>query len=132
MVPAIPQPNLNLDRLAAQRAQQLIHDTLGQNAGDIDNSVTKALGVLQENGFYACFLFLFSKNPTGSDAIARELVGLVHALGFGWPLPNWQDRTAVLAFVTNHVTADLERMILAKETAEQMLIYARYGAKARD
>jgi len=29
------------------------------------------------------------------------------------------------------VTGSLERLLLAKETLEQMLIYARYGAKAR-
>jgi hypothetical protein len=30
------------------------------------------------------------------------------------------------------VTKDLDRLLLAREVLEQMLIYARYGAKARD
>ena len=34
--------------------------------------------------------------------------------------------------ISEKVTIDLERLLLVKETLEQMLIYARYGAKARD
>jgi len=30
------------------------------------------------------------------------------------------------------VTQDLDRLLPAREVLEQMLIYARYGAKARD
>ncbi len=39
---------------------------------------------------------------------------------------------AMLAYLAEKVTGDpsLERLLLAKETLEQMLIYARYGAKA--
>jgi hypothetical protein len=37
----------------------------------------------------------------------------------------------VLGHISEKVTVDLERLLLAKETLEQMLIYARYGAKAR-
>jgi len=36
-----------------------------------------------------------------------------------------------LKYITDKVTTDLERLLLAKEVLEQMLIYARYGAKAR-
>lgn len=133
MLPQVPQqPGLNLDRLAAQHAQAIINDTRHLKAGDIDNTVTKALGVLQESGFYACFLFLYAKKRDGADTVREEIVALLQSLGFGWPRPNSLDERPVLAFVTDHVTADLERLILAKETAEQMLIYARYGAKARD
>jgi len=31
-----------------------------------------------------------------------------------------------------YLTADLHRLLLAKEALEQMLIYARYGAKAAE
>jgi hypothetical protein len=131
MVPPIQQPGLNLDRLAAQHAQELINDTRTIDASKIDNAVTKALGVLQERGFYACFLFLFAKDPDGADTVVRELLNLLQGLGFGWQRPTQINDRTVLAYVTDHVTVNLERMMLAKETAEQMLIYARYGAKAR-
>jgi hypothetical protein len=47
----------NLDRLAAQHAQAVVQ------SGDqnIETTVTKALGVLQEHGVYACFLYLLAK-----------------------------------------------------------------------
>lgn len=51
----------NLDRLAAKYAQQIIANTKAKKASDIDNTITKALGVLQEDGVYACFLYLLAK-----------------------------------------------------------------------
>jgi hypothetical protein len=37
-----------------------------------------------------------------------------------------------LPFISEQVTQDLDRLLPAREVLEQMLIYARYGAKARD
>ncbi|WP_421658973.1 hypothetical protein [Leptothermofonsia sp. ETS-13] len=64
------------------------------------------------------------------------MLSLLEKLGFGWkkPMENGKpDLSAdvVLKHVTDHITQDLERLLLTKETLEQMLIYARYGAKAR-
>lgn len=47
-------------------------------------------------------------------------------------IPNPNDPQSVLKYISNPVTTNLERLLLAKETLEQMLIYARYGAKARE
>jgi len=38
----------------------------------------------------------------------------------------------VLKFVTDQICGDLNRLLLVKQLWEQTLIYARYGAKARD
>ena len=46
---------VNLDYLSAQCAQELVCEH------DIEIAATKALGVLQENGVYACFLYLLAK-----------------------------------------------------------------------
>lgn len=118
----------NLDRLAAQRAQAIISRTGDK---DMDNIVTKALGVLQEDGVYACFLYLLAKEKgNGGDVVVEEMLNLLDRLGFGWGKPG-KNTEEVLKHVTDKVTANLERLLLAKETLEQMLIYARYGAKAR-
>lgn len=124
--------NPNLDRLAAERAQEIIRRTSGKKASDIDNTITKSLGVLQENGVYACFLYLLAKEKENSDVVVGEMLNLLDGLGFGWGKPTNSEAEAVLKHLTEKVTADLERLLLAKETLEQMLIYARYGAKARD
>ncbi len=119
----------NLDRLAAKYAQEVI-----KNSKDIDieNTVTKALGVLQENGVYACFLYLMAKeNEKVEKVVVNNMLGLLDELNFGWGKPNNpSDNKEVLEYIINKVTVDLERLLLAKETLEQMLIYARYGAKA--
>ena len=121
----------NLDRLAAQHAQAIINATRERKASDVDNTVTKALGVLQENGVYACFLYLLAKEGDNGRVVVREMLNLLDSLNFGWSKPNDDSPESVLSHITERVTVDLERLLLAKETLEQMLIYARYGAKAR-
>lgn len=124
----------NLDRLAAQHAQEVIRRAVAEKnaeAGKIDNTVTKALGVLQENGVYSCFLYLLAKEKENGDIVVEEMLSLLDSLGFGWGKPTNKSAEAVLRHIAEKVTVDLERLLLAKETLEQMLIYARYGAKAR-
>lgn len=120
---------LNLDRLAAQCAQEIIRRT--SEASDVDNTITKALGVLQENGIYACFLYLLAKEKENGRVVVEEMLNLLEGLGFSWGKPNDKSTEKVLSHITEKVTVNLERLLLAKETLEQMLIYARYGAKAR-
>jgi hypothetical protein len=122
----------NIDRLAAQHAQSIITNTKNQKASDIENTVTKALGVLQEDGVYACFLYLLAKEKANGQAVVQEMLNLLQELGFGWNKPQKDDLTSsvILKHITDNVTQDLERLLLTKEILEQMLIYARYGAKA--
>ncbi len=121
----------NLDRLAAQHAQAIISRTTDKKASEVDNTVTNALGVLQENGVYACFLYLLAKEGKNGAVVVAEMLDLLDGLGFGWGKPTGNSPEEVLSYISEKVTVDLERLLLAKETLEQMLIYARYGAKAR-
>lgn len=122
----------NLDRLVAQYAQAIIRRTSDkQEVSDVDNTITKALGVLQENGVYACFLYLKAKEKDNGDVVIEEMLNLLDSLGFGWGKPATNKVEDVLHHLMEKVTVNLERLLLAKETLEQMLIYARYGAKAR-
>jgi len=125
----------HLDRLAAHHAQEIVRQTDKGQAADMDNTVTKALGVLQEDGIYACALFL--KSRTGDEkkranVVMDEMLKLLDGLGFGWGQPSSTKAEDILRHISGKVTGgNLERLLLAKETLEQMLIYARYGAKAR-
>ncbi|HEC35022.1 MAG TPA: hypothetical protein ENI39_00620 [Anaerolineae bacterium] len=123
----------NLDRLAAQTAQQIIAETTGFKASEVDNLTTKSLGVLQENGVYAATLFLHSR--TGPDAkvapsVRRHLLKLVASEIIEKDPPEDKAEKA-LRFVTEHIAGDLDTLFLVKQVWEQTLIYARYGAKAR-
>jgi hypothetical protein len=127
----------NLDRLAAQTAQAIITNTKDKKANDVENTVTKALGVLQEDGVYACFLYLLAKEKENGKVVIEEMLNLLEGLRFGWSKPMENGKVdlrpdVVLKYITDHVTQDLERLLLTKETLEQLLIYARYGAKARE
>lgn len=121
----------NLDYLAATRAQKIIKRTSEKaSARDVDNAVTKALGVLQENGVYACFLYLLAKEKDLGKIVVEEMLDVLQNLG--WNKPSSLTPDVVLRHISENVTRDLERLLLAKEVLEQTLIYARYGAKARD
>jgi hypothetical protein len=138
----------NLDRLAAQYAQAVVTNTKDRKSSDVENTVTKALGVLQEDGVYASFLYLLAKEQaskedkkknkkSAGEVLIKHMLDLLEKFDFGWDKPKKEDGKAdlspdaVLKYVIDHVTQDLERLLLAKETLEQMLIYARYGAQAR-
>lgn len=130
--PTAAQP-LNLDKLAAQHAQAIIAGTNGHKAGDVDNTVTKALGVLQENGLYAFFLFLRSRSREAekerAGVISDKALSLLSEMRLGWR-PR-RPAEGVLDYVGDAMLDDLDSLLLARQTLEQMLVYARYGAKAR-
>jgi len=138
----------NLDYLAAKHSQEIIRRVVekeetqknrGQGekkskqqlASELDNTVTKALGVLQENGIYACFLYLLAKEKDIGKVVIGEMLNLLEELPFEWRKPADDSTEEVLGYISEKVTADLERLLIAKDTLERMLIYARYGAKAR-
>jgi len=118
---------LNLDQRAAQYAQKIVAD--GQKG--LENLITKTLGVLQEQGVYACLLFLFSRT-----SIEKSLADVTrpHFYNLLKELPVFQqseinDQNG-LQFFSDTVCSDMDTLLLVKELYEQTLIYARYGAKA--
>lgn len=132
----------NLDYLAATHAQVVISQTKEVEKSTIENAITKVLGVLQEQGVYACFVFALSRaksDNTESQSmkiIVGKMASLLKALDFEVTFKESaktyeEGAGATLKQVAENVTKDLERLLLARDVLEQMLIYARYGAKAR-
>ncbi len=137
----------NLDYLAATHAQAIISQTKRVEKSTVENAITKVLGVLQEQGVYACFVFALSRAKSDTDksnntepksmrVIVGEMASLLKALDFEVTFKESaktyeEDAGDTLKQVAENVTKDLERLLLAKDVLEQMLIYARYGAKAR-
>jgi len=124
----------NLDLLAAQSAQSIIDETKGQEASNVENVITKVLGVLQENGVYAALLYLYSRSNATEKPIAKKtrekLLDLMKEFELSVPA-NREEASPALKFLTDQVCNDLDRLLLVKQVWEQTLIYARYGAKAR-
>lgn len=128
-------PEHNLDYLAAQYAQKVI-ESLKNDPKKAEISLTKALGVLQENGVYACFLYLRAREDNGNKIIA-QMRNLLKALGLKDKPQDEPEKALGLKDepqddleYARQLTTHLPNLLLAKEALEQMLIYARYGAKA--
>jgi hypothetical protein len=122
----------NLDLHAAQTAQAMIREAekVGK-AQDTENLITKVLGVLQENGVYACVLFLYARTSDGRIAkeVSKQLLLMTDKLDLTPPTKtdDWREG---LKFVSDQICSDLDRLLLVRQLWEQTLIYARYGAKA--
>ncbi len=124
----------DLDLLAANASQDIITQTERQGASDVENLITKALGVLQENGVYAALLYLYSRSNATEKPVAEptrvRLLSLLTELSL--PALDRNDARSALKFLTDNVCNDLDRLLLVKQLWEQTLIYTRYGAKARE
>jgi hypothetical protein len=128
---------LNLDLYAAETAQDIIGAIKGREPQTAENLITKALGVLQENGVYACALFLYaarSADQETADKVRNKLLQMSEKLVL--PSDNTKERKEArdwkegLRFVSSHICSDLDKLLLVRQVWEQTLIYARYGAKA--
>jgi hypothetical protein len=124
--------NLKLDFEAARIAQTIIETAKEKNIENkiTENLITKTLGVLEENGVYACMLYLCSRSKE------KEIAKIIRPNLFEWnkilDLEKPSDRAdETLKFVANHICHDLDILFLVKELWERTLIYSRYGAKAR-
>ncbi len=136
------KPENNLDFLAAKHAQKLVKEVMegcknkpkDNDIGKLENSITKTLGVLQENGVYACFLYLYAREKDFGDRIARHILNLLAESAFNFPSqPQEQDKrnhNDILQYISERLTGNLPNLLLAREALERFLIYARYGAKA--
>lgn len=120
---------LNLDRLCAQYGWEMarqVHETLGKNA---ENHITKSLGVLQEDGVYAFFLYQRSRSDgnlgqRAANLLADEKIDLL--------AKDTTDTDQALAEIRkpNGLADHIDALLLAKRLLEQALIYARYHVKA--
>ncbi len=153
---------LNLDKLAAQTAQAIVQDVLKEAQKEAEKEAskqgksqeetkiaiqglqkkrietlgrlsTKALGVLQSQGVYACMLFLYSRSSDESKvapSIRRQLLKALEEIPGLSNIPN-DNASEALSFFTEQVAGNsLDTLLLIRDLYEQTLIYARYGAKA--
>jgi len=89
---------------------------------------------LQENGVYACMLYLYSRTSVADKAVgkktSKQLLKLTENIGKK-PPPDSATNDDVLLFLTDEICTDLDTLLFVKQLWEQTLTYARYGAKAR-
>ena len=133
---------MNLDLEAARNSQILINETsediikTGSNNGrkptknEVENLITKTLGVLQENGVFGCILYLDSRTSWTEKAIGRKIKERLFNITKDNIITGENDD--IYEYLEKQICSDLDRLILTKQLWEQTLTYARYGAKARE
>jgi hypothetical protein len=122
----------NLDRLCAEYGYKFakeIKKALNSDAKKAESLITKALGVLQEQGLYAFALFCKSRGSTEKEGaekmkeITTEL--LKDKLGL---ISNGDLLDGIRK--DNGLASKLDDLLLAIQVLEKSLIYAKYHAKA--
>lgn len=116
----------NLDSLCAEYGNAIVKNTTEpKQVKELENLITKSLGVLQENGVYAYFLYLAYRkaNPIKEQSLAllcHNKIELINSI-------DGKDHFDKI----RELTEDLDKLLFARQLLDQMLIYARYHAKAK-
>jgi len=124
---------LNLDRLCARYGWEIARQTRVALKKNAENHITKSLGVLQEDGVYAFFLYQASRGERekkGAEALRAQAHALLQAAQISVFDRIADSLEAVRGSNASRGLADdVDSLFLAKCLLEQALIYARYHAK---
>ncbi len=115
----------NLDAHCARKAQEIVGLADGKRDKDLENRITDALAVLEEQGIYACYLYLRYQKQT---KVWCHLAALLRDPEVGGLLESSNGPDDAQALIA--LTDDLHKLVLAKQLMQQTLIYARYGLRA--
>jgi len=124
----------NLDKLCAKYGYEFakeVSQDFNSDAKKAESLLTKALGVLQEQGLYAFALFCESRGSAESNG-AKKITEITTKLLNELNLISNTNNTDLLEEIRkdNGLASRLEDLILAIQMLEKSLIYARYHAKA--
>ncbi len=122
----------NLDKICAEYGYKFANEVVNAFSNDAkkaENLLTKALGVLQEQGIYAFILFCKSRGSSEKPSAEKIETTTKEIL---------KDKLQLIANgdilqeirKENGLASKLEDLILAIQVLEKSLIYARYHAKA--
>lgn len=115
----------NLDLACAGLGRELAELKAGNKP--IEEKVfTHALAVLEEQGPYACFLYLQAREGEAGEEITKrsaQFLGKVLNLNTGGKKP----LEAIEA-----VAGNVDDLLFARDLLRQAFVYARYHAKARE
>lgn len=117
---------INLDYKCMEYAQRFPKDK------DAENNLRKVLGVLQEDGVYAMFLWLEDKDKENN--IRKKLVELLNESEVKQHLLDDSDNFSDDSFTKfckklSEATQDIDKLLFMKKLLERTLTYALYHAK---
>ena len=93
---------------------------------ELENLVTSALAVLEEQGIYALFLFLKTRGGSGAENVNQKIYEFLKVTPQQAPLLS--DNADVFTSL-RQMAKDLDKLLLARDLIRQTLVYARYHAR---
>jgi len=93
---------------------------------ELENIVTSALAVLEEQGIYALFLFLKTRGGSGAENVNEKIYEFLKVTPQQAPLLS--DNADVFTSLQQMAT-NLDKLLLARDLVRQTLVYARYHAR---
>jgi len=119
----------NLDKISAKIGFEIVdNDIDDKTAREFEKEITKALGILMEDGLFAYAIWLESKRKKDDDVYSKIIEKSKELLKNANLIKNEDNRD--LREIMLEISNKLQKTILAKQLLEKMLIYARYRAKA--
>ncbi len=96
------------------------------NAKDFEREINKALGILIEDGLFAYSVWLESEDKSTHRVV--RVVSLLLLKDSSIELLSYSND--LREGISNEISLDIKKTLLARQLLERMLIYARYRAKA--
>src|SRR5690554_2675213 len=121
-------PLVNMDRHCADAGWKMA-DELWKNKkdGKPETHITKSLGVLQEDGLYAFFLYQLKEDSFGR-IVQKHCKCFLRSSSISLITQEIEDNLQAV----RDLTGNLSNMMLAKSLLEKILIYTRYHLKAKE
>lgn len=98
---------------------------------DDETIITDALGVLEDQGVYAMFLFLKSVKKEKSIGIIKNLETFLKTTPKPNPLISNNNNNLEIFDALYEIAKDLDNLLLTQDLLRQTLSYARYHIKAK-
>jgi len=115
----------NLDLACAKMGKEIADNP----SKELENLLTGALAVLEEQGVYALFLFLKTQGKSLGQTISGNLYDFLRETPQVSPLLS--DGNDIFTALQK-LGENLDNLLLARDLLRQTLVYARYHARLRE
>lgn len=95
----------------------------------LENLITNAIAVLEEQGVYALFLFLKTRGSSENENVSQKLHKFMKVTPQQTPLLSGDGE---IFTSLQDMAKDLDKLLLARDLVLQSLVYARYHARLRE
>jgi len=119
---------VNMDRHCADAGWKMAEELWkNKKDGKPETHITKSLGVLQEDGLYAFFLYQLKEDSFGI-IVQKHCNCFLRSSSISLITQEIEDNLQAV----RDLTGNLSNMMLAKSLLEKILIYTRYHLKAKE